>query len=63
LPAGELRGLAAGLFNINRGRHNGKPFFDGRPIQGFFNTIDVDRPFQIATVGHNWGIPAIEFAD
>ena len=34
LPAGELRRLAKGAFNANQDM-----WIDGRPIQGFFNTI------------------------
>jgi hypothetical protein len=36
LPAGELLGLAAGLFNINRGRHNGKAIFRRAADSGVF---------------------------
>jgi hypothetical protein len=36
LPAGELRGLAAGLFNINRGTYNGKAIFRRAADSGVF---------------------------
>jgi hypothetical protein len=40
LPAGELRRLAKGAFNANQDM-----WIDGRPIQGFFNTIRPNPKF------------------
>jgi hypothetical protein len=43
----------AGTHSSSREREReAKPFFRERPIQGFFNTIDVKPPLRIAARGH-----------